>query len=74
MDERRRAGVQVGRVWDMQMTGKCCNNNCRQGRDCPHAVPVEPDVELAYIVVAVLMTAIAVVVGLVHGAARMGWV
>ena len=47
----------------------CCNHECRQGRDCPNAES-ETVAKLAVYTV----TAISVVAGIVHLAARMGWV
>ena len=47
----------------------CCNHDCRQGRDCPNA---ESETVAKLAVWAV--TAIAVIAGIVHLAARIGWV
>ena len=47
----------------------CCDHECRQGRDCQRA---ESETVAKLAVWAV--TAIAAVAGIVHLAARMGWV
>jgi hypothetical protein len=50
--------------------GLCCSGRCRQGRDCPHNVAVEPeafealmqDAEMAWVVVAVLISVLSAIV------------
>lgn len=48
----------------------CCTHDCNQGRDCPRA----KDGERAAIVAVGAVTVVAVIAGIVHFAARMGWV